>query len=108
MNRRGITLTEVLVAIFVTGLGLIALMTLFPLGALNMAQAIKDDRTAQAAANANANLRMWWRSQLWSASTGHNPSQTNPPQTNAPDVWAPPMGPGYPVYLDPVGNAITG
>lgn len=53
-GQAGITLVEVLVAIFVTGVGLLALLTLFPLAALEMAQAIKDDRTAAAATNAAA------------------------------------------------------
>jgi Tfp pilus assembly protein PilV len=58
MNRRaGVTLIEVLVALFVTALGLLALLTLFPLGALSMAQAIKDDRVAQTAGNAVTTLR---------------------------------------------------
>jgi hypothetical protein len=58
MNRRaGVTLIEVLVSLFVVALGLLALLTLFPLGALSMAQALKDDRVAQAAANAAATLR---------------------------------------------------
>jgi Tfp pilus assembly protein PilV len=48
----GSTLIEVLVAIFVMGVGLLALLTLFPLGALEMAQAIPDDRTATIAADA--------------------------------------------------------
>src|SRR5213080_2785171 len=52
--RSGATLVEVLVAIFVTAIGLLALLALFPLGALSMAQAIKDDRTAHLAANASA------------------------------------------------------
>ena len=42
----GVTLTEVLVTIFILAVGLLALLALFPLGALSMAQAIKDDRTA--------------------------------------------------------------
>jgi hypothetical protein len=45
-GRFGVTLIEVLSAIFVTGIGLLAILVLFPLGALSMAQAIKDDRTA--------------------------------------------------------------
>jgi hypothetical protein len=53
-TRSGATLTEVLVAIFVMAIGLLALLTLFPLGALSMAQAIKDGRTAQSAKNAFA------------------------------------------------------
>lgn len=63
-RRSGITLTEVLVAIFVCGLGMMALMTLFPLGAMNMAQAIKDDRCGHCAANAAAIFRAAWRVSL--------------------------------------------
>jgi hypothetical protein len=48
----GVTLVEVLVAIFVTGVGLLSLLALFPLGALEMARAIKSDRTAAVAAHA--------------------------------------------------------
>jgi len=53
-KRPGITLLEVLVAIFIMGIGLLALLTLFPLGALEMAQAIQDDRAGKAAADAVA------------------------------------------------------
>src|SRR5262249_45037479 len=53
-RRAGITLVEVLVAILITGVGLLALLTLFPLGALEMAQAIKDDRCGHAKHNAAA------------------------------------------------------
>jgi Tfp pilus assembly protein PilV len=53
-KQAGITLLEVLVAIFITGIGLLALLQLFPLGALDMAEAIKDDRTAAVAARAVA------------------------------------------------------
>ena len=44
-SQAGVTRTEVLVAIFLMGVGLLALLALFRLGALQMAQAIKDDRT---------------------------------------------------------------
>src|SRR6516225_10384823 len=80
-RRRGVTLTEVLVAIFVCGLGLMALMTLFPLGAMNMAQAIKDDRCGHAAANATAVLRSVWRVSLESGQmdqTLENQLKTSP------------------------------
>jgi hypothetical protein len=50
----GIALVEVLVAIFIMGVGLLSLLTLFPLGALNMAEAIKGDRTAAIAAESEA------------------------------------------------------
>ena len=44
--RRGVTLLEVLVAIYIVGIGLLALLALFPLGMLRMAQAVQDDRVA--------------------------------------------------------------
>lgn len=50
--RAGITLVEVLVAIFITGVGLLALLTLFPLGAMEMARATQDDRAAAIARDA--------------------------------------------------------
>jgi prepilin-type N-terminal cleavage/methylation domain-containing protein len=60
MNRRpGVTLTEVLVAIFLVAVGLLALLVLFPLGALEMAQAIKDDRAGHAKHNAAAIANIW-------------------------------------------------
>jgi prepilin-type N-terminal cleavage/methylation domain-containing protein len=53
-HRPGVTLVEVLVAIFIMAIGMLALLALFPLGAISMAQALKDDRCAQAAVNAEA------------------------------------------------------
>jgi len=61
MSRRpGITLVEVLVAILIMGVGLLALLTLFPLGALEMAQAIKADRAGHAKHNAIALASVAW------------------------------------------------
>ncbi len=57
-RRAGLTLVEVLVAIFIMGIGLLAIMTLFPLGLINYGQAMQDDRAAQAAANAAAIANM--------------------------------------------------
>jgi hypothetical protein len=88
-----VTLTEVLVAIFVCGLGLMALMTLFPLGAMNMAQAIKDDRCGHAAANATAVLRSVWRVSLES---GQMDAGLENDLRNGP------------VYIDPLGAAMFG
>ena len=58
IRRSGVTLIEVLIAIFVVALGLLALLTLFPLGALSMGQSIRDDRIALTAANAVATLKI--------------------------------------------------
>jgi type II secretory pathway pseudopilin PulG len=92
--RAGITLVEVLAAIFIMGVGLLALLTLFPLGALSMARAVRDDRAAAAAANGAAlatALDFRNNSDVVAGLTGR------PAGFLAPD----PNGPGYPVYLDP-------
>jgi hypothetical protein len=96
MNRRkGISLIEVLAAIFVMGIGMIALLTLFPLGALTMAQAIKDGRTAQAAANAAAVAELFHGSIR--QDTVYVRPALDPSRGNAYE------GPSNPVYLDPIG-----
>lgn len=102
MHRRGVTLTEVLVAIFVSGLGLMALMTLFPLGAMNMAQAIKDDRCGIAAANAASVLRAYWRVSL---ETGGKTGGANGGAAQPDPVWGgieASLAKG-PVFIDPIG-----
>ncbi len=58
-QRKGITLVEVLVAIFVMSFGMLGLLTLFPVGALQMRDAVVDYRAAAAAGNAAANAQIW-------------------------------------------------
>ena len=53
-RRRAITLLEVLTAIFIMGVGMLAILTLFPLGALNMARALRDDRAGHIAHTAGS------------------------------------------------------
>ncbi len=49
MRRRpAVTLMEVLIAMFIMAIGMLALLALFPVGAVSMAQALKDDRCAYA------------------------------------------------------------
>src|SRR5262249_50666703 len=45
LKRRGITLTEILIAIMILGVGLASLATLFPLGILRMRDAARYTRT---------------------------------------------------------------
>jgi prepilin-type N-terminal cleavage/methylation domain-containing protein len=105
--RKGITLIEVLMAIFVMGIGMMALLSLFPLGALTMAQAIKDDRTTAAVAQADQMGRWEW-SKFYNATdfapiiqASHLPTG---PQSTLADLYVTnPTGPGYPVYVDPFG-----
>ena len=62
--RRGVTLTEVLVAMFVMAIGMISLLTLFPLGAMQVGQALRDDRATQLARQADAFIRQSWRNEI--------------------------------------------
>jgi Tfp pilus assembly protein PilV len=86
--RRGITLLEVLTAIFIMGIGLLAILTLFPLGALSMARAVRDDRAAAIAANAAA---------LAISMDLRNDTAV----TTALAANGAPEGPGHPVLVDP-------
>src|SRR6266851_1248327 len=60
-RRRGATLTEVLIAIFVLALGLMGVLSLF---VLRMGQSTKDDRCALANHNATTLVRIYWKDQL--------------------------------------------
>jgi hypothetical protein len=97
--RAGLTLVEVLAAIFLMGIGLLALLTLFPLGALNMARAVRDDRAANAGANAAALAR--------ALDVGNDPA-VRAALATTPAGFAPPDpgGAGYPVYVDPFYAAL--
>jgi hypothetical protein len=116
-GRGGVTLVEVLVAIFVVALGLMALLTLFPLGALSMAQSIKDDRTAGVSYNMNSVARAYWKYNLESISTTATDyeSALNDPTNGAlvnpaaaggplPKLVAGYVGSSYPVYVDYWGS----
>jgi hypothetical protein len=117
MNRRhGTTLVEVLVAIFTMGIGMLALLTLFPLGAASMAQAIKDARSAHSAAKASAVAEFFVDPDI---NNPNNPNSTSVTLgiRNNPDItgaFASPGGlanlgannydgPSYAVYVDPFG-----
>jgi type II secretory pathway pseudopilin PulG len=124
MTRRpGLSLTEVLVALFIMGIGTIAILTLFPLGALNMAQALRDDRTTQAAGQADAFLRWYVQEAKTTTVTARrltneswhkaltDPGSTTvskylvPTNTHNSATWS---GPGYPVVIDPMGHIARG
>lgn len=106
-RRRGITLMEVLVAITICGIGLLALLTLFPLGAMEMAQAVKFDRCGHIKHNAAFIANTW--------DIRHNPQVTaamlNPLPGTLTDLSAPGIltnpafaeASSYPVFIDPIG-----
>jgi hypothetical protein len=125
-RRPGTTLVEVLVSIFVMAIGMVALLALFPLGAFEMADAIRDDHVSLCVSNATSlatamNLQhdsnvastvtaggiTWGAFDLPSPISHVNISQSNPtpnPTTGAP--WV--LGPSYPVYVDPIGYSSYG
>lgn len=104
-HRPGITLVEVLIAIFVMGVGMLALLVLFPVGALSIARAIKDDRCATAAANSTA---------LAAAFQLQTDAKVNAELDKTPGGYTAPQPdtPSYPVYVDPfyaeIGSATLG
>ncbi len=57
-RRSGLSLTEVLIALFLMAIGMISLLALFPVGLSNMRWAMQDSRLALASANAIAQAEM--------------------------------------------------
>jgi len=112
-RRTGLTLVEVLVAIFIMGIGLIALLTLFPIGILRMAQAIRDERTAQAGISANSIAVVYdvRRDPLVISASATEPDLFSNPGAllTTPLKPADPLSESYPVLADPIGRvAFTG
>jgi prepilin-type N-terminal cleavage/methylation domain-containing protein len=99
MKRHGVTLIEVLVAIFITAIGLMSILALFPVGAMSMRHAIDNGRAVQAAQNAFAYVTAMKLTTDKNVISGNAFSQ--------PDVTLPAAvsgGPSYPVYVDPIGT----
>lgn len=124
-QRGGTTLVEVLVAIFIMAIGLMTLLTLFPLGALSMAQAIQDSRAGQAAANAAAIAEAKQLRHDDKVVYEPNPLRSDPnfrrdvfleplprrpngtPSNQLPPIDSTdPSFPSYPVFVDPIGYLI--
>jgi hypothetical protein len=104
-SRPGVTLVEVLVSIFTMGIGLLSLLTLFPLGASNMAQALRDQRLAHAAANASAQAEAFnIRNDKTTLAALIDPNPTGTHNPPLPSLDVPGYdGPSYAVLTDPVG-----
>ncbi len=107
MRRRpAVTLLEVLIALFIMAIGMLALLVLFPLGAFSMGKALKDDRCASAAAMAEQvaicnNLRHDGRLEGNTIQTNLYLTRTYPSTSQS--LAAPYNGPSLPVYVDPYG-----
>ncbi len=97
-NRRlGITLLEVLIALFIMGIGMLTLLTLFPLGALSMAKALQSDRATAAAQLAAEYAEMM----DLPSDPDVRVAFTTPPGSPPGDG----PGPSWPVFVDAFGGA---
>jgi hypothetical protein len=118
MTRRpGLTLTEVLVTLGILAFGVLALLTLFPLSASQMAIAAREDRSAQAAAAADGFIRAYWKSDIVDRARAGLPiAEPFFSALDDPDGPTPVLPPGrvnvspanpdevsYPVVIDPMG-----
>jgi hypothetical protein len=97
MTRRpAVTLLEVLVSLFIMAIGMLALLALFPLGAVTMGRALQDDRVASTASMAeNVAVAFDLRNDGQVSRSIILTEILNPP--------ANPAGPGNPVFVDPYG-----
>src|SRR5262245_48811419 len=118
-RRSGLSLVEVLTALFILALGTVAILTMFPLGALEMATAIRDDRSSTAAFGADGYFRTYWKTKVFEPLTQQPVGQSDPfyrllanPNFGIPNnspLFHPGLNfaggneVGYPVFVDPMG-----
>src|SRR2546426_178514 len=104
--HRGVTLTEILIAIFVMGVGLIALVGLFPLGILSVRQANLDTRASILARSARETISLMG---MLRSPTIIDPSNDGDifGSTDADNLYSKgkKSGDAYPVVIDPLGYA---
>src|SRR5262245_59813678 len=116
-RRSGVTLMEVLIAIMILAIGMLAIMPLFAIGAVNMARTITQDRTTTHGVNSDNMFRYYW-AQAWNdPATGGKRATTYEAYgySQEPMLWLlenhPTYGqipvnssqPSLPVLVDPVG-----
>jgi hypothetical protein len=104
-RRSGLTLVEVLTALFIMALGTVAILTLFPFGAMQMGQAIRDSRSIESAFNADAYMRTYWKTNVVEPNGGSELfyQAMIDPDGGGPLLPATGDLPSYPVAIDPMG-----
>ncbi len=132
-RRTGTSLIEVLVTIGILGVGLISVIALFPMAAITMGQALRDDRTATCATTADGYIRdvhfrnvveqttptePYFYAMDGNQTDGKTPltgsalgtslptQQLSNPTATTPIL--PDQHPSYPVFVDPMGIAASG
>ncbi|VTR91124.1 unnamed protein product [Gemmata massiliana] len=119
MTRRpGLTMTEALVAIFITAIGLVGVMSMFPFGAKQMSDALIADRSTSLANSIDGLVRSYWREKVaddtnmlgsgepfYTAmdSPGTHPASPIGTGATLPTISSSSTEPSYPVFLDPMG-----
>jgi hypothetical protein len=108
---------EVLIAIFIMSIGMLAILALFPIGAVNMARAIQQDRGTTQGMNSDSTFRFYWAQSWRHPITGERLFSTYEAYgfSQEPMLYLlenhPAFGPipgtssqpSYPVLVDPVG-----
>lgn len=110
-RRQGLGLLEVIVAMFVMALGMISLLTLFPLGAIQMGHALRNARAAETAMQADTLMRLWWQAEVVERPGNEDlpfaamddPRNTFDTTNPLVALAATEVGPSYPVCVDPLG-----
>ena len=109
-RRAGLTLTEVLVTLGILALGILAILTLFPLAASQMAIAVRENRSAQAALAADSFFRAYWKTEIVDRARD-GLTIMEPFYHTLTDGGGAPLPPAlddeasYPVVVDPFGYA---
>lgn len=124
MTRRpGLTMTELLVAIFIVAIGLAGVMSMVPFGAKQMSDALVADRTATHATAIDGMMRSYWKQKIVEDKTGNGSGEPfwqaldNAASLGAPPTPAPATTPltvaagsaeqSFPVFIDPMGFGVT-
>lgn len=112
-TRSAVTLMEVLVATFILSIGLISVIAMFPVGARNMIESVKNERTAQGAHNADNLLRVSWKDWHMKPDGSLRSDQELYAYRfplfyfDAQGIFPPPANPALP-YMNQIPNADTG
>jgi hypothetical protein len=104
LNRRGISLTEILIGIMVLGIGVISLATLFPIGLLQMKRAVNNVRGTLVAQSAWNEVRI--RNLLAPPFGPTADVFSRPPYWSSAAI--PTSGSGVPIVIDPLGLLYAG
>jgi hypothetical protein len=105
-RRSGATLVEVLVAIFIMGIGMLCLLTLFPIGVLSMSRAIQQDRATQSEVSASGIAAMAQIRQDANVTEAMEGRDNSVAVGQPGNIILPPLpatNRSYPVFVDPIG-----